>query len=214
VARFQGHLRHHLAKFIRLVTRAAQNRRHRLVRQKIVERCPGAEAFGAPKFIAAGESRSVKFDIGFGTILDHLTPPPGRIGEIRPNLPWTETEQVGLDPKPAAGFAAAEIVSRLETLASRVFLEPTCAGHEPRTMRLFSRPRRPLSESPSCHDSTLACSVASITELFRLESVGPSHKAVGTAIRQGDIHLSDLSKKSTSSENGVDIKIYEEISQS
>jgi hypothetical protein len=29
--------------------------------------------------------------------------------------------QVGLDPKPAAGFAAVEIVSRLETLASRVF---------------------------------------------------------------------------------------------
>jgi hypothetical protein len=62
-------------------------------------------------------------------------------------------------------------------------------------MRLFGRRRRPLSESPSCHDSTLACSVASITELFRLESVGPSHKAVGTAIRQRDIHLSDLSKK-------------------
>jgi hypothetical protein len=40
--------------------------------------------------------------------------------------------------------------------------EPTCAGHEPRTMRLFGRRRRPLSESPSCHDSTLACSVASI----------------------------------------------------
>jgi hypothetical protein len=62
-------------------------------------------------------------------------------------------------------------------------------------MRLFGRRRRPLSESPSCHDSTLACSVASITELFRLESGGPSHKAVGTAIRQRDIHLSDLSKK-------------------
>ena len=62
-------------------------------------------------------------------------------------------------------------------------------------MRLFGRCRRPLSESPSCHDSTLACSVTSITELFRLESVGPSHKAVGTAIRQRDIHPSDLSKK-------------------
>jgi hypothetical protein len=42
-------------------------------------------------------------------------------------------------------------------------------------MRLFGWPRRPLSESPSCHGSALACSVASITELFRLESVGPSH---------------------------------------
>ena len=62
-------------------------------------------------------------------------------------------------------------------------------------MRLFGWPRRPLSESPSCPASTLACSVASITELFRLESVGPSHKAVGTAIRQRDIHSSDLSKK-------------------
>src|SRR5580692_3240345 len=66
-------------------------------------------------------------------------------------------------------------------------------------MRLFGRRRRPLSESPSCHDSTLACSVTSITELFRLESVGPSHKAVGRAIRQRDIHLSDPSKKSMSS---------------
>src|ERR1700722_12043264 len=32
-----------------------------------LERCPGSEAFGAPKFIGAGELRSVKFDIGFGT---------------------------------------------------------------------------------------------------------------------------------------------------
>jgi hypothetical protein len=80
-------------------------------------------------------------------------------------------------------------------------------------MRLFGRPRRPLSESPSCHESTLACSVASITELFRLESVGPSHKAVGAAIRQRDIHSSDL-LKSTLSKNGVDIKNYQEIRQS
>jgi hypothetical protein len=62
-------------------------------------------------------------------------------------------------------------------------------------MRLFGWPRRPLSESPSCHGSTLACSVASITELFRLESVGPSHKAVGTAIRQRDIHYPTFLKK-------------------
>jgi hypothetical protein len=33
-----GHLCHHLAKFIRLVTRTAQNRRHHLIRQKVVER--------------------------------------------------------------------------------------------------------------------------------------------------------------------------------
>src|ERR1700730_16748961 len=67
-----GHLGHHLAKFIRLVTRAAQDRRHHLVRQKVVEGCPRAVAFGAPMFM--GEPQSVKFDIGFGTILDHLTP--------------------------------------------------------------------------------------------------------------------------------------------
>src|SRR5271155_829654 len=79
------HLRHHLAKFIRFVTRAAQDRRHHLVRQKIVEGCPGAVAFGSPKFMGTGEPRSVKFDIGIGTILDHLTP-PGRLGEIRPTL--------------------------------------------------------------------------------------------------------------------------------
>jgi hypothetical protein len=62
-------------------------------------------------------------------------------------------------------------------------------------MRLFGWPRRPLSESPSCHGATLACSVASITELFRLESVDPSHKAVGTAIRQRDIHYATFLKK-------------------
>jgi hypothetical protein len=78
-------------------------------------------------------------------------------------------------------------------------------------MRLFGRRRRPLSESPSCHHSTLASSVASVTELFRLESGGPSHKAAGTAIRQRDIHLFDLSKKVRHLKNGVDIKICEEL---
>ena len=48
-------LRHHLAKFVRLVARAAQNRRHHLVRQKVVERRPGAVAFGAPEPMRAGE---------------------------------------------------------------------------------------------------------------------------------------------------------------
>src|SRR2546429_753655 len=50
-----GHLRHHLAKFIRLVARAAQNRRHHLVRQKVVEHRPGAVAFGAPEPTRASE---------------------------------------------------------------------------------------------------------------------------------------------------------------
>jgi hypothetical protein len=81
-------------------------------------------------------------------------------------------------------------------------------------MRLFGWPRRPLSESPSCHGFTLACSVASITELFRLENVGPSHKAVGTAIRQRDIHYPTFPKKITSSKDGVYIKTYQEIRQS
>jgi len=35
--------------------RAAQNRRHHLVREKVVERCPGAVAFGAPMFMGDGE---------------------------------------------------------------------------------------------------------------------------------------------------------------
>jgi len=87
------------------------------------------------------------------TILAHLTP-SWQIGEIRPTLPWTETEQVGLDPKPAADLAAAKIVSRVETLASRVFLERTCLGHEPRTMRLFGRRRHPLSKIRGRDDAT------------------------------------------------------------
>jgi hypothetical protein len=59
------HVRHHLAKFVRLVTRAAQNRRHHLVRQKVVERCPVAVAFDAPMLMGDGEPPGVKFDIGF-----------------------------------------------------------------------------------------------------------------------------------------------------
>ena len=51
-----GHLRrHHLAKFIRLVARAAQNRHHHLLRQKVVGRRPEAVAFGAPELMRAGE---------------------------------------------------------------------------------------------------------------------------------------------------------------
>src|SRR5580693_10689551 len=82
-----GHLRHHLAKFIRLVTRAAQNRRHHLVRKKIVERRRGAVAFGAPELMRAGDPHRVKFDIGFGTILDHFNPLANSCNA--PALPWT-----------------------------------------------------------------------------------------------------------------------------
>jgi len=99
---------------------------------------------------------------------------------VRPTLPWTGTEQVGLDPKPAADFAAAKIVSRVETLAGRVFLERTCAGHEPRTMRLLGRRRHLLIEIRSRDDATLARSGASTTELLRLVNVGPFLKAFGT----------------------------------
>jgi hypothetical protein len=53
-----GHLRHHLAKFIRFVTRAAQNRHHHRVRQKIVERRPGAVASGAPELCALVSPRA------------------------------------------------------------------------------------------------------------------------------------------------------------
>jgi hypothetical protein len=111
-----GDLRHHLAKFIRLLTRIAQNRCPHLVRQKIVERCPGAEAFGAPKFMGTGEPRSVKFDIGFGTILDHLTP-SWQIAEVRP----TETAQVGRPETMwpiTTSLVATKIVSRVEALVT------------------------------------------------------------------------------------------------
>jgi hypothetical protein len=76
-----------------------------------------------------------------------------------------QTEQVGLDPKTTANFAAAKIVSRVETLAGRVFLERTCAGHELRTMRLLGRRRHPLIEIRSRDDATLVRSGASTTEL-------------------------------------------------
>jgi hypothetical protein len=56
-------------------------------------------------------------------------------------------------------------------------------------MRLLGRRRHPLSEIRSRDDATLAHSGASITEPIRLVSVGPFHKAFGTAICQGDIHL-------------------------
>jgi hypothetical protein len=36
-------------------------------------------------FMGDGEPQSVKFDIGFGTILDHLTP-SWQIAEVRPSL--------------------------------------------------------------------------------------------------------------------------------
>ena len=49
-------------------------------------------------------------------------------------------------------------------------------------MRLFGRRRHPLSEIRSRDDATLARSGASITEPLRLVSLGPFHKAFGTAI--------------------------------
>ena len=143
-----GHLRHHLAKFIRLITRAAQNRRHHLVRQKIVERRPGAIAPGAPELRRPGEPYGVKFDIGFGTILDRLIP-----------------------------------LSNISSRPGRSrFLERTCAGHEPRTMRLFGRRGRHRSSELWTRDNgNFARYSASLTEPFRV-SIVPSHKAFGTAI--------------------------------
>src|ERR1700730_14327747 len=91
---------------------------------------------------------------------------------------------------PSNRLAAAKIVSRGETLASRVFfLERTCPGHEPGTMPRFARRRPPLSEIWSRDDATLARSDASITEPLWLVNVGPFLKAFGTAIFQGNIHL-------------------------
>jgi hypothetical protein len=78
-------------------------------------------------------------------------------------------------------------VSRVETLANRVLSEPTCPGHEPRTMRLVGQRRHPLREIRSGDDATLARSGAGITEPLRLVSFGPFLKAFGTAICQGDI---------------------------
>jgi hypothetical protein len=56
-------------------------------------------------------------------------------------------------------------------------------------MRRFGRRHHPLSVIRSHDDATLARSGASITEPLRLVRVGPFHKAFGTAICQGDIHL-------------------------
>src|SRR6202047_1795193 len=70
--------------------------------------------------------------------------------------------------------------------------EATRPGHELRTMRLLGRRRHPLSARRSRDDATPPCSGASITEPLRLVSVGPFHKAFGTAICQGDIHLHNL----------------------
>jgi hypothetical protein len=37
-----------------------------------------SKAFGVPKLMGTGEPPSIKFDIGFGTILDHLINPLGK----------------------------------------------------------------------------------------------------------------------------------------
>jgi hypothetical protein len=108
---------------------------------------------------------------------------------LGPTLPSTERTKSGPTRKLRADFAAAKIVSRVETLAGRFFLERTCAGHEPRTMRLLGRRRHLLIEIRSRDDATLVRSGASTTELLRLVNVGPFFKAFGTAICQGNIHI-------------------------
>src|SRR3981189_855825 len=123
--------------------------------------------------MGTGEPRSVKFDIGFGTILDHSPLLADRRSPFAPALP------------------------------SRVFLEPACPGHEPRTMRVFGRRHQPLSEIRSRDDVTLARSGASITEPLRV-SVGPLLKAFGTAICQGNIHFSQTSLQFRSTRYGID----------
>jgi hypothetical protein len=57
-------------------------------------------------------------------------------------------------------------------------------------MRLFGRRRHPLIEIRSRDDATLARSGASTTELLQLVSVGPFHKAFGTAICPKEIYIS------------------------
>ena len=117
------------------------------------------------------------------------------------------TEQVGLDPKTTADFPAAKIVSRVEILASGVFLERTCAGHEPRTMRLLGRRRHLLIEIRSRDDATLVRCGASTTELLRLVNVGPFFKAFGTAICQ-EIYISANLLQFKLSRDGIDFELY------
>jgi hypothetical protein len=67
-------------------------------------------------FMGTGEPRSVKFDIGFGIIPDHLTP-SWQIAEVRP----TETAQVGRPQTMwpiTTSLVAAKIVSRVEALVT------------------------------------------------------------------------------------------------
>jgi hypothetical protein len=58
-------------------------------------------------------------------------------------------------------------------------------------MRLFGRRHHRLSEIWSRDKGTFACYGASITGPLRV-SIGPFHKAFGTAIFQGNIHLGHL----------------------
>jgi hypothetical protein len=58
-------------------------------------------------------------------------------------------------------------------------------------MRLFGRRHHRLSEIWSRDNGNFARYGASLTELLRV-SIGPSHKAFGTAICQGDIYLGHL----------------------
>jgi len=82
-------------------------------------------------------------------------------------FPRTERTKSGSTRKLRADIAAAKIVSRVETLAGRVFLERTCAGHKLGTMRLLGRRRHLLIEIRSRDDATRVRSGASTTKLLR-----------------------------------------------
>jgi hypothetical protein len=77
-------------------------------------------------------------------------------------------------------------------------------------MRLFGRRRHPLSEIRSRDDATLARSDASITEPLWLVSVGPFHKAFGTAIFEG-IYISANLLQFRSTRYGIDFDFYQEF---
>src|SRR5580693_966560 len=94
-------------------------------------------------------------------------------------------------PNAPADFALLlKIVSRVEPGRSRL-LQRTCAGDEPRTIRLFGRRHYRLSDIWSRHYGTFARYGASLTGPLRV-SIGPFHKAFGTAICQGDIYFGHL----------------------
>jgi len=129
----------------------------------------------------------------------------------RPTLPWTETDQVGLTRNLCpitTMLAPLKSCLEFEALASRVFLESTCPGHEPWTMRLFGWCRRPFGEIRSRDRAAVARSGASIAR-FRLVSLGPFHKARSTTICQGNIHSTNP-LLFWSTRYGVECEFYQE----